>query len=457
VAESKGNKARALSLWNEVLRNDPNGYYGYLARSRLLERGVDPKQLQMVSAPPTPPTAVAAPTDVPGDLKLVDDAVETVTPEVGAVTPIFRDTPSVTLSPIPSSAERAETLPDLSELVREFPELLPPLAKGEPRREAAVSPPPAAEPADNDGEAADDAAEAPAGPDVTAEAVAQNPVAAYASVAARFGKKALPLTRAAELRALGLKEDAARELRATIAATGGWGVSARTLGQSWKGRKEARRAGRIAPLPMQAYREIGQLAREAGDAHLAMKLLPGPDGDRRWYPQAYRALVTKVAGEYDVPPSLLWALMRTESAFQNYVTSRAGARGLMQIMPKTGRNIARTLGYEIWSPDALYDPEISLRFAGWYVRQLIDKFKGQLPLAIGSYNGGPHNVARWLLAKGQKTALDEFVEEIPFRETRGYVKKVLRVMAQYQRLYENRNDLVVTQKLNVDVGTNINY
>jgi soluble lytic murein transglycosylase-like protein len=286
--------------------------------------------------------------------------------------------------------------------------------------------------------------------------VAQNPVAAYARVAARYGKKALPLTRAAELRALGLKEDAARELRAVIAAAGGWGVSARTLGLSWKGSSGSRRAARIKPLGIQAYREIGELAREAGDAHLAMKLLPG-DSDKRWYPQAYRALVVKVASEYDLPPSLLWAHMRTESAFQNYVTSRAGARGLMQIMPKTGRNIAEKLGYEVWSPDALYDPEISLRFAGWYLRQLVDKFKGQLPLAIGSYNGGPHNLARWLLAKGGKLAMDEFVEEIPFRETRGYVKKVLRVMATYQRLYENRNDLVVMQKLNLDVGNNINY
>src|SRR6185436_8194916 len=110
-----------------------------------------------------------------------------------------------------------------------------------------------------------------------------------------------------------------------------------------------------------------------------------------------------------------------------------------------------------WSVDALYDPEVSLRFSAWYFKELLTKFQGQLPLAIGGYNGGPHNVGRWLKAKGRHLEMDQFVEEIPLRETRGYVKKVLRVMATYRKLYDGRDDVVVSKKLDANVGDNINY
>ena len=97
----------------------------------------------------------------------------------------------------------------------------------------------------------------------------------------------------------------------------------------------------------------------------------------------------------------------------------------------------------------LFEPELNLNMAGWYLRALQAKFRGQLPLMAAGYNGGPHHVARWLDQHGKGADLDEFIEEIPFSESRRYAKKILRLVALYERLYCGKDDRRAVNALNV--------
>lgn len=163
----------------------------------------------------------------------------------------------------------------------------------------------------------------------------------------------------------------------------------------------------------------------------------------RWLLRAYRAVVEREAERYDIDPSRLWALMYTESRFRRHVVSYVGARGALQIMPWTGRQLEQRLGLfeKQFNPDSLFDVRYNLKLAAYYVSELVQKFKGQAPLAYASYNGGPSNVARWLRAKSKAKAkapltLDDFIEEIPFGETYRYTKRVMEIDVAYRWMYE---------------------
>ena len=142
-------------------------------------------------------------------------------------------------------------------------------------------------------------------------------------------------------------------------------------------------------------------------------------------------LVRPAAAEAGIPPGWVWAIMTVESAYCAQVVSHAGALGLLQIMPRTGRKIAQALGLKQFRLTQLFDPAPNIRYGVWYLGRLVRMFHGQLPLAAAAYNGGPHNVINWLARKGTTSELDELVEEIPFRETRLYVKKVVGLAARY--------------------------
>ncbi|MFK8004119.1 MAG: transglycosylase SLT domain-containing protein [Polyangiales bacterium] len=142
-------------------------------------------------------------------------------------------------------------------------------------------------------------------------------------------------------------------------------------------------------------------------------------------PRAYADLVESAAGRYGLDPNLLFAVMRVESVYQEHIVSYAGAIGLAQIMPRTGTLIAHELGREDFQTSDLLDPETNLEFAAWYLRSLIDRWDGHVALAIASYNGGPHNVRRWLRDYGGDLTLDAFLEHIPFEQTHRYVRRVL--------------------------------
>lgn len=132
-------------------------------------------------------------------------------------------------------------------------------------------------------------------------------------------------------------------------------------------------------------------------------------------------------------PFLMLALVREESRFDPRAISRSGAIGLAQIMPATGAMIAEQLGYEDFRPESLFDADTNLRFGSFYLEEMIKRF-GNLEYALAAYNAGPHRVTEWL-SRLHYDSLDQFVENIPFSETRKYVKRVIASYWSYSRIY----------------------
>jgi soluble lytic murein transglycosylase len=125
--------------------------------------------------------------------------------------------------------------------------------------------------------------------------------------------------------------------------------------------------------------------------------------------------------------------MRRESAFRPEVASAADARGLMQLIPPTGTAIAEKLSEPKPNPADLFAPDLNIRYGSWYLGQLMKRFTNPV-LVAAAYNAGPKATAKWAKEKGS-LPLDLFVEEIPFRETRGYVKQVVADLYLYRTFY----------------------
>ncbi len=189
-----------------------------------------------------------------------------------------------------------------------------------------------------------------------------------------------------------------------------------------------RAAGGAADLGRVLYRAFQRL----GDPYMANRFVRRTAGRPRLTVQTpHGAFVRAQARAASISPGWVWAIMTVESAYCSEVVSHAGAMGLLQIMPLTGRRIAQRLGAGDFKLDQLFEPAVNIRFGVWYLGQLVKKFRGRLALAAAAYNGGPHNVDQWLRARAATAELDEFVEEIPMRETRLYVKKVVGLAARY--------------------------
>jgi len=151
------------------------------------------------------------------------------------------------------------------------------------------------------------------------------------------------------------------------------------------------------------------------------------------YPLYFADLVVAEARAHGLDPLLLFALVRQESLFDGWATSRADARGLTQIIPSTGEWIARRLSWRGYRAHHLYRPYLNARFGAWYLARQLEDFGGDLFAALAAYNGGPGNAARWLArARGDD---DLFVEVISLPETQLYVKKVYEHYALYHALY----------------------
>ncbi|ACY13017.1 Lytic transglycosylase catalytic [Haliangium ochraceum DSM 14365] len=163
------------------------------------------------------------------------------------------------------------------------------------------------------------------------------------------------------------------------------------------------------------------------------------------YPRAYRDLVERWHESGGAPANYLYAIMRKESGFDPHLVSYADARGLMQMIPPTTRKVAAALELD-YTEDMLYDPALNVRVGAWYIGRLFRKFKQQVPIAAGSYNAGPRAAMRWLRRNGQRP-MDEYVELISYKQTRGYMKKVPETYARYLYLYEG---VVYEQPLVVD-------
>ena len=179
--------------------------------------------------------------------------------------------------------------------------------------------------------------------------------------------------------------------------------------------------------------------------------LDGPaEGDaRRWwenaYPRAYRDLVEKYQGLGSNPSGYLYSIMRKESGFDPHDLSYADAQGLLQMIPATTRRVAKELGLP-YDAGRLYEPEFNITTGSWYIGRLLGKFKGQIPIGAGSFNSGPRPVMKWLDENGDRE-IDEFVELVPYTQTREYMKKVTENVARYRYLYDGE---VYDQPLVVD-------
>jgi soluble lytic murein transglycosylase len=194
---------------------------------------------------------------------------------------------------------------------------------------------------------------------------------------------------------------------------------------------------------MEAYTQVGAFHRAAyiseiffGGERRSGGLTKAKDLWQWNFPQAFREDVTASANRAGVSPELVWSIMRAESTYFPEATSPVGARGLMQIMPYTAEQIAKLLGDGSYNRNNLSEPALNIRYGASYLARLQKKFKDQIPLVAAAYNAGPHRVFAWLNNFGNLDT-DEFIEHIPFVETRNYVKKVLRHYIVYRTLYKN--------------------
>ncbi|MGB0638783.1 MAG: transglycosylase SLT domain-containing protein, partial [Myxococcota bacterium] len=159
----------------------------------------------------------------------------------------------------------------------------------------------------------------------------------------------------------------------------------------------------------------------------------GPDQDRillQSLPNHYWDLVEEVTEGYRFDPRIFHALVREESSFNKDIRSWAGARGLSQLMPGTARRVGQWLGLKV-STSQLGDPKLNLQIGSRYLEYLFKYFNDNPFLAVAAYNAGEGNVGKWKTRFGD-VPTDEFVESIPFRETRGYVKRVLGTYQNYR-------------------------
>ena len=134
--------------------------------------------------------------------------------------------------------------------------------------------------------------------------------------------------------------------------------------------------------------------------------------------------------------SLVLAIVRQESEYDTEAISHAGARGLMQLMPATARNVAKKAGLRYSKVKLTTDPDYNLTLGQSYIAELIDDYGGYLPMAIAAYNAGPHRVRQWIKQNGDPRDADvdaiDWIELIPFKETRNYVQRVLENVQVYR-------------------------
>lgn len=152
------------------------------------------------------------------------------------------------------------------------------------------------------------------------------------------------------------------------------------------------------------------------------------------FPYEYSEYVEKYSEEYNVDPLLVLSVIKTESNFNEKAISIREAKGLMQIMDKTGAWAAQEIGIDYFLPNMLFNPEINIRMGCWYLSNLESEFT-DLDLVIAAYNGGSGNVNKWL--KDPECSNDgKKLDYIPFKETKKYVDKVKTNYSIYQYLYK---------------------
>lgn len=150
-------------------------------------------------------------------------------------------------------------------------------------------------------------------------------------------------------------------------------------------------------------------------------------------PLQHEDIIRQQAAEKHLDPALIAAVIYAESKFDAR-TSRAGAEGLMQLLPQTAEYLAGQSGATTFTVADLSTPQVNIAYGSYYLRFLIDHYRGQVMPAIAAYNAGATNVDRWL-AEAQADGHAFTIDDIPFPETRAYVERVMRAQGDYRRTY----------------------
>ncbi len=165
------------------------------------------------------------------------------------------------------------------------------------------------------------------------------------------------------------------------------------------------------------------------------------------FPMEYQNLVRNAARQQGIVPAWVYGIMRRESAFDSQIVSSANAKGLMQVLPATAKGVARKIGIENHRTADLLIPEKNARIGAAYLSQMLKRFKGNYVKATASYNAGPHRIPRWL--PDFNISAPQWIESIPFNETRKYVRAVMAYTTIYDHKmnYKNRSNLRLSQRL----------
>lgn len=190
-----------------------------------------------------------------------------------------------------------------------------------------------------------------------------------------------------------------------------------------------------------ALRDLGHFEKSVWIAKRLLRPLyiqtrPAEPVPRYWeflYPLGYWGLVQEQSARYALDPYLVVALIREESAFGERIVSSSGAVGLMQLLPTTANGLAND-ARKSTEPVTLDVPPTNIALGTRYLAMMIEEFKGNRARALAAYNAGPNQVRRWLERLGDRVD-DEFIEEIPFVETKTYVKRVLGSYYRYRTQY----------------------
>ncbi len=204
-----------------------------------------------------------------------------------------------------------------------------------------------------------------------------------------------------------------------------------TTGPSW----EMVEIARMYTDAGEYYRALQALKR-AVSGYFAMDVnaLPQP----YWqglFPRPYWDALRRNSEANGLDPYLVASLIRQESEFNPGAVSHANAYGLMQLLPKTGKGTAKQVGLHNYKTDSLLDPAVNIELGTKYFREMVDHFGGQVEYALAAYNAGSSRVEDWR-SSGNYRDIEEFVESIPFTETREYVQAIVRNAEVYKRVYK---------------------
>ncbi|HSB09005.1 MAG TPA: transglycosylase SLT domain-containing protein [Blastocatellia bacterium] len=228
------------------------------------------------------------------------------------------------------------------------------------------------------------------------------------------------IARASDLEVIGLDELAIKELNKALEAAPSSPKINLRLAQLYSRRGENFQATLVLRKgypDLYSYRE-SDVPREAWEI---------------FFPLVAWSTIKEEAKRYGIDPYLAAGLIRQESVFSPTAISRAGARGLMQVMPATGQLISKRQGNGAITAADLYSPSLNIKLGMSYLAQMLGQF-GRIEYAAAAYNAGPARAQRWIAERGSMD-IEDWIESIPFSETRGYVQGVLRYAANYRRFY----------------------